>query len=306
LANKYVKILSKLMARRLSRALSSDLAYVVFAALSGRLGVKTITADGVIGRFQGLPGDMVMRGYMETGDYNPKLCRLIRRCLGGGDFIDIGANIGLVLVPISRLEGVRCFGFEADPVNFWLLSDNLRHNTADIRAQIFNIAVHSEEAMLDLELSDDNMGDHRIRGVSLLDLEKYSESRRPVIRVERKPLDVALDAGDLRGCVVIKVDTQGAEFNVSRGGARVFERADFVIAEFSPYLILRAGSLVADYLAFIKSFTHGAILPEGRENEVELNTTAAVIEELHHRVPFDGSAARFFDLLLARIPLPPG
>lgn len=295
------------MARLLADSLPSDMAEAAFAALSGRLGVRTITADGAIGRFQGLPGDMVLRGYMKTGDYCPGLRRLIRRCLGGGgDFIDIGANIGLVLVPISRLEGVRCFGFEADPVNFRLLSENLRQNAPDIQARLFNMAVHSDEAMLDLELSEDNMGDHRIRGESLIDLEKYSESRRPVIRVEGKPLDSVLDTGDLRGCVVVKVDTQGAEVNVFRGGAQVFGRADFVFAEFSPYLILRAGSTVEDYLSFIEGFTHGAILPEGRGNEVELKTSAAVIEELRHRVPFDGSAARFFDLLLARIPLPPG
>ena len=269
--------------------------------------MRTITADGDIGRFQGLPGDMIMRGYMETGDYSPGLRRLIRRCLGGGgNFIDIGANIGLVLVPISRLQGVRCFAFEADPANFRLLSDNLRQNAPDSQARLFNMAVHSDEAMLDLELSDDNMGDHRIRGDSLLDLEKYSESRRPVIRVEGKPLDSVLEADDLRGCVVVKVDTQGAEVNVFRGGSRVFGRANFVIAEFSPYLILRAGSTVEDYVQFIEGFTHGAILPRGREHEVELMTTPAVIEDLRRRVPFDGSAQRFFDLLLARLPLPPG
>ena len=77
MANKYVGIASKAMARLLARALPSAMAEAVFSALSGRLGVRTIGADGDIGRFQGLPGDMVMRGYMETGDYNPGLRRLI-------------------------------------------------------------------------------------------------------------------------------------------------------------------------------------------------------------------------------------
>ena len=76
------------MARLLARALPSHMAEAAFAALSGRLGVRTITADGAIGRFQGLPGDMVLRGYMETGDYSPGLRRLISRCLGdGGDLL---------------------------------------------------------------------------------------------------------------------------------------------------------------------------------------------------------------------------
>ena len=159
MANKYVGILSKHMARMFARALPSAMAEAAFTTLSGRLGVRTISADGDIGRFQGLPGDM---------------------------------------------------------------------------------------------------GDHRVRGESRLDVEKYAESRRPVTRIEGKPLDSVLEADSLRGSVVIKVDTQGA------------------------------------------------ILPGGRENEVELMTTKALIEDLRRRVPFDGSAARFFDLLLARIPLPPG
>ena len=88
--------------------------------------------------------------------------------------------------------------------------------------------------------------------------------------------------------------------NVFRGGAKVFERADVVIAEFCPYLLLRMGTRVEDYLSFMRSFPFGAVMPDVVKDPVVLTPMDDVIAALERHVPLDGSTAKYLDLVLAR------
>ncbi len=302
MANKYLKKLGRTIGRWAANSLSQDIAIDILAQLSRRLGISSVVAAGKAGRFEGHPGDLVFQYYVRQKDTYPELQRLIERGLGKGPgvYIDIGANIGLTLVPIARLEDVACYGFEPEPENFALLEANIRANVPSARVKLFNLALATEKAPLEFELNEENRGDHRVRGAPLIKTEKFGESGRQTITVEGAPLDEIIDAESLDGGCVIKIDTQGSEVNVFRGGDKVFARADVVIAEFCPYLLLRMGTPVEEYLSFMRHFPFGAIMPDAVTDPVVLSPIDDVIAELESRVPLDGSAAKYLDLILAR------
>lgn len=302
MANKYIKK-AKLWASRTAVSLiSEDSAFQLFADVAKRLGIRTISAEGALGSITGFPGDMVIGGYIRNKDYQPNLRRLIDNCLGpdGGMFLDIGANIGLTAISVARRIDVVCHLFEAEPENFRLLETNLRANAPADRVRFHNLALFKEKGTVTFELSDDNRGDHRVRQDSLISNEKFGETARRTVTVEAAPLDDLVDVKDMAGRLVLKVDTQGGEVNVFRGASQVLGRADYVISEFCPYMLLRAGTAVEDFIAVMKGFPFAAILPEGREDEIILTDVNQVVSELAERVPFDGSAARHLDLIFAR------
>ena len=302
MANKYLKKLGLTIGHWVASGLSQDIAIDIFAQLSHRLGISSVVATGRSGRFEGHPDDLVFQYYIREKDNNPELQRLIDRCLsdGPGVYVDIGANIGLTLVPIARRPGVACYGFEPEPQNFALLEANIRANVPDAEVTLFKLALSTERAPLEFELDEENRGDHRVRGDTLIDTEKFGESGRKTITVEGAPLDDIIDVESIVGTCIIKIDTQGGEVNVFRGGAKVFERADVVIAEFCPYLLLRMGTRVEDYLSFMRRFPFGAIVPDVIADPVVLTPMDNVIAELECHVPLDGSAAKYLDLILAR------
>jgi FkbM family methyltransferase len=302
MANKYLKKMGRTIGRWAVRDLSQDIAIDILAQLSLRLGISSVVANGDAGRFEGHPGDFVFQYYLREKDTYPELQRLIERVLGEGPgvYIDIGANIGLTLVPIARLGENACYGFEPEPENFALLEANIRANVPNAHVKLFNMALTTERAPLEFELNEDNRGDHRVRGESLIETEKFGESGRQIITVEGAPLDEIIDAESLAGPCVIKIDTQGSEVNVFRGGQKVFERADVVIAEFCPYLLLRMGTPVEEYFSFMRCFPFGAVMPDAVTNTVVLSPIDDIIAELESFVPLDGSAAKYLDLILAR------
>src|SRR5262245_10344023 len=105
--------------RGLVRTLDSS-SWHGFFDLSNRLPVYSVTVRTNLGLITGCPRDsLLFRSFVTTGEYVPELVALFRSALSnGGTYIDIGANIGLTLLPMAKLPGVRCIAFEPDPLNF--------------------------------------------------------------------------------------------------------------------------------------------------------------------------------------------
>lgn len=281
--------------------LSAGAAHYLFDLLARRFAVEAIRVDGDLGRFEGRPNDLVMGSYLRYRTYGPDLLELIRDDLlgQGGTLVDIGANIGLVCVPVARRGLARVIAFEPEPVNFGFLRANLAANAPDAAAELHNLAIFSADRTLTFELSENNLGDHRVRRKTDLSYEKYAESRRPVIQVEGRRLDGVLDPRDLPRPIVVKIDTQGAEVDVVAGGAHFLAAADYVIAEYCPYLIRRLNADPAAFLDFVRTFPRGGLLVPGQARQTVPGDIEALVAAMT-AFPQDGSAARHVDVLLAR------
>jgi FkbM family methyltransferase len=141
-----------------------------------------------------------------------------------GVFLDIGANIGLFSLFIAcRLREARVFAFEPHPT----LSACLRRTCE--RSGIRNLrceagALGASEGRFQLHLHSRNSGGH-----SLLPSQIGDQERGSSVEVHVEALDAFVAREKLSRLDVIKIDVQGAEWDVFAGGAGSIERFKPVI-----------------------------------------------------------------------------
>lgn len=165
------------------------------------------------------------------GKYEPEETELYRTLIKPGDrVLDIGANIGYFTLLFARLVGPGgvVYAFEPDPDNFRLLRKNIKKNGyRNIRA--FPFAVSDRTSKGNLYLNDYNMGDHRIFD---------SHNGRKKIPIKIKALDEFLPG---LSPVFVKIDVQGSEIMAFEGMRKMLRKVTYVAAEYSPYLLDKAG-----------------------------------------------------------------
>jgi FkbM family methyltransferase len=149
----------------------------------------SILSDGSYGPFEGSIDDDVVHGhYRREGSWAPELLELLVDGLfpaGRGTFLDVGANIGLVSIPLVERRGVRCLAFEPEPRNYRWLERNIARHGLEALFQTFDVALHSENETLCFDLSATNFGDHRLRG----EVDPETDSTRASIFVPGRRLD---------------------------------------------------------------------------------------------------------------------
>ena len=234
----------------------------MMACVAPRIGISTVKAKGEYGEIQSVPGDLcVFAQYARTGTCNKCINDLVDKFFSkhdGGTYIDIGANIGLTTIPVARNPAVRCFAFEPEPVTFGNLAANISANCCHENVTISQIALFDRTSVIEFEIAEGNLGDHRIHLSNRPG--QISEEQRRVIKVNAAPLDDVV--GETSGALAVKIDTQGAEPFVIAGGRRILTRAGLLILEFWPYGAARLGGdlhIVIDFLE--KEFDRIIIVP---------------------------------------------
>lgn len=176
----------------------------------------------------------------------------------GGLLLDVGANIGMIAIALLRQGWFdRAVAFEPAPGNLRLLAHNITQNGLSDRIRIVPAALSDAPGEMDLELSDYNSGDNRLRSAPAPGA--WHEDRRAAVRVRITTLDAALDdAGiDPRDVRLAWVDIQGHEGRFFAGATRTLGSGVPVVSEFWPYGILRSGVTRNEYVRRAATlFTH--------------------------------------------------
>lgn len=182
----------------------------------------------------------------------------------GGTLLDVGANIGMICIALVRHGWcARAIAFEPAPSNLRLLDLNIAQNGLTGRILRQPVALSSSDGEMDLELSEYNSGDNRLRSPNGTPAGAWHEDRRATVRVPVCRLDDVLaegpaDASDVR---LIWLDIQGHEGQFFEGARETIGRGIPVVSEFWPYGILRSGATRASYLRTVSDlFTHVYVL----------------------------------------------
>ena len=170
--------------------------------------------------------------------------QLIRDLLRPGDtYVDVGANIGALAIVARQAVGPegRVVAVEAHPKVFGYMRENLRLNT--LSAETHNCAVGEEEG--ELVFSDIGQDDQNAvvpaggEGLSV-----------PVRRLD----SLLAGVGPVR---LLKVDVEGFELPVFRGGGEVLARTELILFECWERHTARYGYEPADVLRLLTAAGFG-------------------------------------------------
>jgi FkbM family methyltransferase len=185
----------------------------------------------------------------ETGDF-------IRRVLKPGTvFVDAGAHLGeytILASAILRSSG-RVYAFEPRPDIFELLLQNVQLNHCqNVAAR--RTALWHERGVLEFELTPEP-------ATSALRIGRPARAGSSVIKVQTETLDGYFGDPDMAKPSLIKMDVEGAELNVLRGGrsllAQGAERAPVLIVECEPANLARFRRSFADVYGFLRELGYG-------------------------------------------------
>lgn len=158
----------------------------------------------------------------------------------GNTVVDIGAHIGYYTLLAAEKVGKygHVFAFEPDPKNFLLLTKNIKENGYS-NVTVIRSAVSSRDGYLSFYVHPTNTGDHSIL---------KNKDRRRKFKVKTVTLDKYFR--DIKKIDVIKMDVQGAEYSVLKGGKNIFVKMKKLIlfTEFYPSSFVEAGHKPMNFL----------------------------------------------------------
>jgi FkbM family methyltransferase len=138
----------------------------------------------------------------------------------GDTVVDIGAHMGRYTIPSSKSVGLsgKVVAVEAHPYNFKMLQHNLSLNKLT-NVSTLNWAVYSKKARLKLYLPDEDLGYtmHHSLMTNYLTTKYSKEIERRFIEVEADTLDNLLKTREINQVNWIKIDVEGAEYEVLKG-----------------------------------------------------------------------------------------
>jgi FkbM family methyltransferase len=154
--------------------------------------------------------------------------------------LDVGGNIGAICVPATaRKLFSRAIAIEPHPANCRLLRANAALNGVQDCIHVIEAAAGpSDNEMLELELSEDNWGDHRI---SAAQQPGDGDVKRKCIQVPSIRLDSILEPNE-RARALIWMDVQGFEGHALRGARELLADRPPLALEFCPSSMQRADS----------------------------------------------------------------
>lgn len=182
--------------------------------------------------------------------------------------LDVGANIGMISIAMLRDSLFsEAIAFEPDPNNFRLLEINYEQNGLVDRVKALNVGLSNMSCKIQMELSDKNCGDHRIRSSDDTCEALMGEEDRKTIDVDIKTLDEVLVSSDLDAGRVklIWMDIQGHEGKFFQGATGFFRAHKDVpvFMEFWPYAIERSGINKYDFCNAVEALFNSFYLVEG-------------------------------------------
>ena len=196
--------------------------------------------------------------------------------------VDVGANLGMISIAMLKCGYFReAIAIEPDPRNFSLLKRNIEQNGLSDRIRPFPFAVTDEPGEVELELSDVNFGDHRVRAAAPSAPTRMGEEGRDTVRVSARRLDDLLRT---EACVglervgLVWVDIQGHEGRLFRGARETLGHGMPVISEFWPYGIRRSGLDRDAYAEVVRSLFARLAIVDAAAGRIEPREVAAIPE----------------------------
>lgn len=203
-------------------------------------------------------------------------------------FVDVGGNIGTAtLCAMKRFDAARGLALEPEPKNFKMLRLNLLANDLEEQVIAVQAAVSDEPGTLQLEISDANVGDHRIRTGDEADGGALAEAGRRVVEVPAVTLDTALRDHAIAAADIglVWIDVQGHEPKVLAGAAETIASGAPILIEYWPYGLRRQQTLGDIHALIREGFTEVWDIGEERDTAPPVLVDPGALDALAARFP---------------------
>ena len=184
----------------------------------GRTGEDLVWANVKGGKVLCNLNDLVGRTAFYTGDLDRKISWICAKIVRPGDTVlDIGANVGIVSLWLSKLVGDRgkVHAFEPNPELQRLFHQTLQRNRV-ANITLHPVALGTAAGQLELRILADNSGSG-----SLVQNYNGEDCRTTTVQVET--LDSIMAKEEIKAIRFVKIDVEGFEAEVFRGGSHLLE-----------------------------------------------------------------------------------
>ncbi|RYF96622.1 MAG: FkbM family methyltransferase [Chitinophagaceae bacterium] len=198
-------------------------------------------------------------------DYEKENAEIIAKHVKEGmTVIDIGAHIGLTSVIIARyLKSTgKIYAFEPTPTTCDVLKETIRIN------KLQNVIIPVQAALSDKSgKTQFYISDHSADNSNSLVNNNRRDRKESHVDVILYSLDDFMRQNDVKAAGFIKIDAEGAEFQVLKGMKETIERyAPKMILSLHPYSIKNGGDSLEEIWDLVKSHGYHVEL-DGRELE---------------------------------------
>lgn len=205
--------------------LATDPRLVRLTGASDELAWSRVKGGKVLGRLD----DVIGRTAFYVGDLDPKISWVCTRIVKRGDTVlDIGANIGVVSLRLSKLVGPNgsVHSFEPNPELYRCLTEAIQRSHAP-NIHPHPVALGAKDAQLELRIRAGNTGSG-----SLVLHGDATDCK--TISVPVRTLDAMVAEAGIRSIKLIKIDVEGFEAEVFRGGLEMLKniRPQAILFEF--------------------------------------------------------------------------
>jgi FkbM family methyltransferase len=192
-----------------------------------------------------------------TGTYEEPIVDLARRLLpDGGVFVDVGANVGFytcgVGVDALRRKGA-VYAFEPVSSNRGRLMRNIALNGLGGIVNVLPLALGEERGRLVMRRIPVGLAANAVGQNMFSQWDRDEVERRAWLSEEVEVLRLDDWSPGLSRCDVLKVDVEGADLLVLRGGLQSINRfRPVILAEFNPYWLRQIGQDLDDVRRFAR------------------------------------------------------
>jgi FkbM family methyltransferase len=175
--------------------------------------------------------------------------------------IDVGANVGQFAIAMAKLiPNIQIHSFEPLPEAMALLKKHVR-NLQNIL--VYPVALGDNEGQASFYVNADSRSSSFLPMVSAHRTAFPHAQEVRTIQVKTSTLDKVFVNNSIESPILLKIDVQGYEENVLRGGLETLKRVDYVILEASFKPLYQGEALFLDMIQLMNDNSFKFLRPIG-------------------------------------------